>query len=178
MSNSENDENIRVNIRTGTSTRVPRPRPSNINEVKSDNSANHIQRDFPLEITIEFDDRTRIVTALLESMQQARSYQQLVSLMNSANRENDYVLNTVLSRSMQDTELHRNPSVVLDIHPHHCKTTEMDGNCSVCQSKFKLGEKLSTLLCDHTFHYDCLQEWGKYKAECPLCRSGIPILER
>jgi hypothetical protein len=197
MSNSENDENIRVNIRTGTSTRVPRPRPSNINEVKSNGLANSLIDGFPLtEITIEFEERPRTSSALWESMQRAGSYQELLSLMHSANRGNnlllplgrlptydigdfsDNALNAVIARSMRDSELQRNPSVVLDIRSHHCKTTEVDGTCSVCQSKFKLGEKLSEVRCGHNFHYDCLQEWGKYKPECPLCRARIPILER
>lgn len=158
MTDRENDENIRVNIRTGTSTRVPCPR----------NRENHTGGRIPYleaDIMINFDDVTDLLTysGLLEQF-----------LMTNSRRQDD-----VFSRSMEEYQFNRNPRIRLDIIPHSCKNMEVDMNCSVCQEKFKLGENLSTLeQCNHTFHYQCLQEWGKYKQECPLCRSVIPILER
>jgi hypothetical protein len=176
MLNIENDENIRVNIRTGTSTRAPCPRsverPEYYSENIPDNVRYRLVPDNSLTTTIEFGINGIPVN----------SYQDLMSLMNFANfanMRNDDIVNSVLGRSMNDTELRRDPTIRLNIRSHHCKTTEIDGDCPVCQSKFKLGDKLSTLhSCKHTFHHDCLQEWGKYKQECPLCRSVIPILER
>jgi hypothetical protein len=84
----------------------------------------------------------------------------------------------IVQRSMRDGGLRRNRRVKLAIESHDCAETEVAGNCTVCLQKFKLEEKLATLSCAHTFHFACLQEWGKYKQECPLCRSAIPILER
>jgi len=175
MSNIENDENIRVNIRTGTSTRVPRPRNSEISRRRSYQDYQNDQLPFEGEITIEIG-RNGIP---VNSYQDLMSLMHLANMTNRGNVHNDDVANSVLARSMYDSELHRNPTIRLDIRPHHCKTTEVDGDCSVCQSKFNLGDKLSTLQdCRHTFHHHCLQEWGKYKQECPLCRAVIPILER
>ena len=31
----------------------------------------------------------------------------------------------------------------------------------------------STLECNHVFHHKCLDEWVKYKPECPTCRNEI-----
>lgn len=157
MSNIENDETIRVNIRTGTSTRAPCPR----------NTESRHQLPFEAEITIEF------------SSVPMNSYPQLMSMLNTGHFYIDENVNDLIARSMYDSQLSRNPTIRLDIRPHNCKSIEVDQHCSVCQDKFKLGDSLSTLQdCKHTFHNECLEEWGKYKQECPLCRSAIPILER
>ena len=72
---------------------------------------------------------------------------------------------------------HRNNNIVLDIHSHKCTVSEMSKECAVCLEKIKEGDTVSTIDCAHTFHYACITQWGKYKQECPLCRTPIPILE-
>jgi hypothetical protein len=71
-----------------------------------------------------------------------------------------------------------NQNIKLDITSHKCSNSEVSKECAVCLEKVKLGDKLATIDCAHTFHYSCIIEWGKYKQQCPLCRSRIPILER
>jgi hypothetical protein len=74
----------------------------------------------------------------------------------------------------QDCDLVRDPDIQLDIEERYCRLGEIDNDCPICQEKFKLGEKLSTLdYCLHTFHFSCIEEWGRYKQECPLCRTEI-----
>ena len=52
-----------------------------------------------------------------------------------------------------------------------------DGDiCAVCQSEFAKEENVSTLECNHLFHFTCIEEWGRYKPECPTCRRDIPVL--
>lgn len=53
-----------------------------------------------------------------------------------------------------------------------------DKDCSICQNEYKNGEDLSILNCEHIFHTKCVEEWGLYKAECPLCRHKIPVIEK
>lgn len=72
---------------------------------------------------------------------------------------------------------HKNGNIVLDIHSHKCTVSEIAKECAVCLEKIKEGDMVSTIDCAHTFHYSCITEWGKYKQECPLCRTPIPILE-
>lgn len=115
---TDNDPSIRVNIRTGTSTRRPEEK--------------------------FFEDERKI-----------------------------YIV-----PSLYDDELTRNPNIRLDIKSRNYKTTDLNEECTVCQSKFKEADKLCTLKCKHTFHYNCLRKWGQYKQDCPLCRVPIPILER
>jgi len=31
--------------------------------------------------------------------------------------------------------------------------------------------------CEHAFHAKCLEEWIKYKRQCPICRAVLPPLD-
>lgn len=45
--------------------------------------------------------------------------------------------------------------------------------CPVCQERFKIGEEVKRLNCDHHFHDDCIIPWLRVKNSCPLCRKPI-----
>lgn len=53
--------------------------------------------------------------------------------------------------------------------------TLFDEICSICLEQFQKEEKVTTLQCDHTFHFDCMVLWTKNKDTCPLCRGTILI---
>ncbi|TNV77572.1 hypothetical protein FGO68_gene11966 [Halteria grandinella] len=42
----------------------------------------------------------------------------------------------------------------------------------MCENDFEEGEDASTLKCKHQFHPDCVKEWFKKKAICPVCRAS------
>ena len=135
---TENDESIRVNIRTGTSIRRPQPLP-----VSRQAGPNPFL------------------------------YNTLFNLLSS--REDN--LSRILDMTLSDSGLRKNPSVHLDIPVRMFKLPDRGHKCPVCQSEYVEGEELTTLQkCKHTFHYNCLQEWGKYKQECPCCRDSIGII--
>ncbi|KAL5541289.1 hypothetical protein UlMin_042511 [Ulmus minor] len=47
-----------------------------------------------------------------------------------------------------------------------------DNTCSICLSEYKTKEALRTIPdCGHYFHDDCIVEWLKLNATCPLCRN-------
>lgn len=50
-------------------------------------------------------------------------------------------------------------------------------SCRVCLEDYKEGEELGMLPCKHFFHYNCIQEWGKRKPNCPYCDVEIPTVE-
>lgn len=165
---------IRVNIRTGTSTRRAQPR-AHERKWQYDNQ---VHREAP-EFTVE-----------RETVQRTTSYNGLLNLLRAANYApgwynypprhglNSHVINLILENSMNDGELQRDGSVQLDIEKHNCRSTDVTQTCGICKENFSLGDELSTLQCDHTFHHSCIEEWGKYKPECPLCRGQILVLER
>ncbi|CAA2994223.1 Ubiquitin-- ligase [Olea europaea subsp. europaea] len=49
------------------------------------------------------------------------------------------------------------------------------GNCTVCLEEIVKGVEVSTLLCSHMFHSNCITEWLKRSHYCPICRFEMPI---
>lgn len=160
---------IKINIRTGTSTRKANPKKEEnfIERLRSTNfdrfTSNFIEEDVKIE--------------LYEYIFPHPIFYDNISTNNFVNASTS--LEDIISRSMIDSELKRNPSIQLDLNSFECEDKEIDKTCSICCTKFQKKEKLSKIeICQHIFHSKCIEEWGKYKAECPLCRQEIPILER
>ncbi|KAF9667369.1 hypothetical protein SADUNF_Sadunf15G0015900 [Salix dunnii] len=48
-----------------------------------------------------------------------------------------------------------------------------DSTCSICLCEYKPKETLKTIPeCKHCFHSDCIEEWLRLRATCPLCRNS------
>ena len=47
--------------------------------------------------------------------------------------------------------------------------------CCVCMENFSCNQEVYRLDCKHIFHKNCLDEWIKYKPECPTCRNTLPL---
>lgn len=71
--------------------------------------------------------------------------------------------------------------VVSEIKSPNLKTelkTDSDHNCPICKDPYDIDSK-TTLLCNHSYHYDCILVAYKYAANtngqdirsCPLCRQ-------
>lgn len=46
--------------------------------------------------------------------------------------------------------------------------------CAICQEDLARTEKECALLeCMHWFHFDCLQNWLKFKSQCPDCKKPV-----
>eukprot|EP01083_Nonionella_stella_P059983 156886_1 len=53
------------------------------------------------------------------------------------------------------------------------KGNESSSNCSICQEKFKIGDKVKTLPCFHFFHVEEIDRWLTGSRACPVCRHSI-----
>ncbi|KAI4297191.1 hypothetical protein L6164_037090 [Bauhinia variegata] len=50
-----------------------------------------------------------------------------------------------------------------------------DNVCSICLCEYQPKETLRSIpYCNHYFHLNCLDEWLKMNATCPLCRNLLP----
>ncbi|XP_073016737.1 putative RING-H2 finger protein ATL21A [Primulina eburnea] len=48
-----------------------------------------------------------------------------------------------------------------------------DNTCTICLSEYKPKETLRSIPeCQHCFHADCVDQWLKLKASCPICRNS------
>jgi len=45
--------------------------------------------------------------------------------------------------------------------------------CAVCMEFFKVEEMVRKLVCDHCFHYECIQPWLSLHSNCPTCRQDL-----
>jgi hypothetical protein len=45
--------------------------------------------------------------------------------------------------------------------------------CIICKQDFEKEDIVVNLNCNHIYHKVCINEWNKYKQECPICRLPI-----
>lgn len=88
------------------------------------------------------------------------------------------LLTRAIRESERECELQRDTSKCIAVTSRKFEE-DKDGNnqCSICVTKFAAEQDLVTLPCEHTFHKQCIEEWGHYKAECPLCKKSIPLVK-
>lgn len=91
--------------------------------------------------------------------------------------ENDNnIIDTVLNRSLTDnTHPRRDSNRRINIISKKCENNDLF--CSICSDSINPGQYMSVLSCNHTFHMKCIEEWGHYKPECPLCKTDIPVIK-
>ncbi|XP_071686193.1 putative RING-H2 finger protein ATL21A [Rutidosis leptorrhynchoides] len=54
-----------------------------------------------------------------------------------------------------------------------CRLPKEDGTCAICLSDYEPKEEVRTIPeCNHYFHADCIDEWLKLNATCPVCRNS------
>jgi|SRR3989344_4043054 len=100
---------------------------------------------------------------------------QFVQFFGGTLPANNPILETILQRSMSDSTLRRDENIVLDYPLKSAEQKDAETSCSVCQAEIRQGERIPTLICGHIFHDSCLQEWGKHRQTCPVCRVEIPF---
>ncbi|KAL5552312.1 hypothetical protein UlMin_002488 [Ulmus minor] len=77
---------------------------------------------------------------------------------------------SIVSRGLDDTIIGSYPKTLIG---ESCRLPNpTDNTCSICLSEYKAKEALRTIPdCGHYFHDDCIVEWLKLNATCPLCRN-------
>lgn len=45
--------------------------------------------------------------------------------------------------------------------------------CNICLTDYEHGDKMRNLPCKHDFHKDCVDQWLKTNATCPICRAEV-----
>jgi hypothetical protein len=63
-----------------------------------------------------------------------------------------------------------------DKYDKNNKILENFSTCRICFSEYKDGEEIGVLPCNHFFHCECIQEWGKRRPVCPFCEIDIPTV--
>ena len=99
-------------------------------------------------------------------------FSEVMATMSAENR----LLEHVMRLSSAENELQRDNTKCIDVTSQkYCEHEGKEEKCIICSDKFNSGEEVAVLQCEHVFHQHCIQEWGHYKAECPLCKKRIPL---
>ncbi|XP_074591748.1 uncharacterized protein LOC141847590 [Curcuma longa] len=50
---------------------------------------------------------------------------------------------------------------------------EGDVKCTICQEEWAVGDELGTLVCEHFYHFRCIDQWLRLKNWCPVCKASV-----
>lgn len=67
--------------------------------------------------------------------------------------------------------MHLENRQVINIEPHENTKEPQMVLCSICHEEDL--QPRQTLICNHSFHYHCIQRWFRVNNTCPLCRITI-----
>lgn len=82
-----------------------------------------------------------------------------------------------IQRSLEEYELKKkDTNIEVDFYTYNTTEKKYD-TCSICQEQYKEDSIVCILSCEHYFDKECLETWGKYKPECPMCKISIPTKE-
>ena len=85
-----------------------------------------------------------------------------------------YLSNALQQSFAEQESLQRNPNIELNVtEKDFSQTSKRFTQCSICSDDFSDTSKVCELDCGHIFDTVCIQEWGKYKQECPICKREI-----
>ena len=51
--------------------------------------------------------------------------------------------------------------------------------CSICVRNYQINDSLiQFIICKHTFHLDCIQDYMKIRKKCPICKKLVRNVEK
>jgi hypothetical protein len=89
--------------------------------------------------------------------------------------QNELFERTLHESFLQEPSLVKKEDVCLDTSNQSVKATKEHASesCYICVVNYVEDEMITQLDCEHNCHTECLNEWVKYKSECPICRCEI-----
>lgn len=67
--------------------------------------------------------------------------------------------------------------IIVELFQNHNQKAHV--TCSICQYELERKEYECGLLeCMHWFHFDCIQNWLKFKSQCPDCKKSVGSVAR
>ena len=111
----------------------------------------------------------------IDRYNEIHNYGEFMNNLEEINYENNVLNESIVMYKSQE----RKSDIILNLKKqiYDVSTEDSDNNvCVICYENFKQNDEISENPCNHKFHYDCIMEWGKYKNECPCCRTMINII--
>ena len=108
-----------------------------------------------------------------------RNYSRSNGSLNS-NRTLERIETEMFERALNESfnnepTLEKKEDIWLDSSNKSLKATKENilETCYICVLNYGEEEMITQLACNHNCHTECLNEWVKYKSECPICRSEL-----
>lgn len=100
-----------------------------------------------------------------------RAYNQHRRHVNSEVSPSIYPQPIILTMGLDGPTIESYPKTILGESRRLPKPS--DGTCPICLSEYEPNETLRSIPeCNHYFHADCIDEWLRMNATCPLCRNS------
>lgn len=120
------------------------------------------------------------VIRIIDNMFEASFFLNIVQNLFNVREVDDY--DREMEYAMQESleyykTQEKKPNIRLNVKSIHATNKHEEENCSICKSEFLKGEELTKLDCKHLLHTECIGTWVKYKAECPVCRVKIDVID-
>jgi hypothetical protein len=98
----------------------------------------------------------------------------------NSNRTLERIEAEIFERALNESfnnepSLEKKEDIWLDSSNKSVKATKENilETCYICVVNYTEEEMITELDCKHNCHTQCLNEWVKYKTECPICRSEL-----
>jgi hypothetical protein len=121
-----------------------------------------------------FDDnfQRRLRMTLMRRDFTGNDYELLQQLDEEMNATNNAGLSHRSSRGARQEFIDRLPSHVVS-HEEGRDESEDSRTCSICLGPVEDGDTVRTLFCLHQFHQNCVDNWLRHNASCPICKASI-----
>jgi hypothetical protein len=117
-----------------------------------------------MDINIERYEQEMFNQAQADSLHLYKNYEKKPNI-NINLKSNTYEQIKKISSSLVEQQLKSDKNKV-----------SIDNNCSICFELFNNNDNVIILNCNHVYHNNCINEWVKYKSECPICRKEIECI--
>ncbi|KAI8905952.1 hypothetical protein EDD86DRAFT_211183 [Gorgonomyces haynaldii] len=71
------------------------------------------------------------------------------------------------------TQMFKKKDDHVDPEPTFLELDQEDSTCCICLTEYEAGASLRQLSCKHHFHTECIDEWLRLNAKCPLCVQNL-----
>jgi hypothetical protein len=90
---------------------------------------------------------------------------------NKENDNNDKELKDIIVD--KDININDSEEKKIEFYSKELSEELKNTKCSICLTKFKENEIVTTLPCLHKFHREEINKWLKYKCICPVCKLNV-----
>lgn len=130
---------------------------------------------FTIDNSFDIDFIDEIINTIYRNLRDDIDYVYIDNVLSSY-RLDDY--ENVLNQSFEETtsSISKNENLEINLDQFTYTKLNVDEMCTICLNSLETGELVCRLNCSHTFHFDCVNEWCKYKSQCPMCRDDVEII--